>query len=55
MTASEEFWKGVDACIAGDPCPENASEEFSRGFGMEYAAGESGIDLEKLMKREETV
>ena len=44
-----EIWRGAGACMAGDKCPENASEGFQRGYGLAYAAGENEMDQKAVI------
>ena len=50
MANEAEIWAGAGACMAGDKCPESASEDFLRGYGLVYAAGEAGMDQEEVVK-----
>mgnify|MGYP000666349404 CR=1 FL=1 len=46
-----EVWRGAGACMAGDECPQGASEDFQRGYGMVYAAGECGMDPTEVINK----
>ena len=45
-----DYWSGVRAQERGDPCPQEASNDFQRGYGESYAAQEARppIDLRKV-------
>ena len=38
---SDQFLAGQRACIAGDECPKDATVDFKRGYGAQYAAEQS--------------
>lgn len=36
MADSVEYIDGMKACRSGKPCPVDASDEFVRGYGVQY-------------------
>ena len=45
-----EFMQGQKACEAGSPCPDSVSEDFVRGYNVQYQLEQ--IQTQKSLKLE---
>jgi len=51
---SSDYYRGMEACAKGEPCPADSSEEFIKGFRDQYEKEQvlthySEGKIEKLM------